>query len=105
MCTSDEIIEEYYSVFKRKRFHKYQDFVSNAELLIATIETKSTMYFPTNKLSILRDKDDNKFLELCSACMADFLVTGNTNDFTMSVYNQTRIVTPRQYWEKYKPAL
>ncbi|MBI3235060.1 MAG: putative toxin-antitoxin system toxin component, PIN family, partial [Bacteroidetes bacterium] len=103
LCVSDEVLEEYFSVLKRKRFQKYPDFVNKAEILIADIETKSTKFTPTTKLTIISDKDDNKFLELSSECKADFLITGNTNDFTIKRYKRTKIMTPKEYWENYKP--
>lgn len=104
LCVSDEILEEYYSVFKRNRFQKYSDFLNKAEMLIVDIETKSTKFFPTSRLTIISDKDDNKFLELSSESKADFLITGNTNDFTIKRYKRTKIVTPKEYWENYKPS-
>jgi len=36
-------------------------------------------------------------LELALESRADFLVTGNTNDFVISSYEQTKILTPREY--------
>jgi predicted nucleic acid-binding protein len=48
-------------------------------------------------------KDDNMFLELADECMADFIITGNTNDFTFSAYKQTKIVNPKEYWENHAP--
>lgn len=54
------------------------------------------------QLTIISDKDDNKLLELAEESTADFLITGNTNDFTLKKYKQTRIVTPKEYWENYK---
>lgn len=42
------------------------------------------------------------FLELADISKADFIITGNTNDFTMQIYNQTRILTPKEYWEEFK---
>jgi predicted nucleic acid-binding protein len=38
-------------------------------------------------------------LELAHECVADFIITGNKTDFTFNSYNQTQIVTPKQYWE------
>jgi len=54
-------------------------------------------------MQIVSDKDDNKILELADECGADFIITGNTNDFTFPLYKQTKIVTPKDYWENYKP--
>jgi predicted nucleic acid-binding protein len=41
-----------------------------------------------------KDEPDNRLLELADISKADFIITGNTNDFTMEIYNKTRIVTP-----------
>ena len=38
-------------------------------------------------------------LELAYESKADFIITGNTNDFTISEYLHTKIVTPREFWE------
>jgi putative PIN family toxin of toxin-antitoxin system len=103
LCISDEILQEYYLVFKRRKFEKYPDFVNKAELLISDIESKSTKFLPSKKLTIISDKDDNKFLELALECKADFLITGNTNDFTIKKYKRTKIVTPKEYWENHQP--
>jgi uncharacterized protein len=103
LCISDDMLKEYYDVLNRKRFSKYQDFVSKAEILLADIETKASKFSPAIKLTIISDKDDNKLLELADECKADFIITGNTNDFTMKKYKRTKIVTPKEYWEKFKP--
>ena len=103
LCISDDLLQEYYLVLRRKKFNKYPDFTNKAETLIADIESKSIKFSPTNKLTIISDKDDNKLLELAEESNADFLITGNTNDFTFRKYKQTRIVTPKEYWENHKP--
>jgi putative PIN family toxin of toxin-antitoxin system len=103
LCISDLLLEEYYAVFNRKKFAKYPDFLNKAEILVAGIETKCLKFTPKKKLTIIADKDDNKLLELADEAKADFLITGNINDFTMKKYKRTKIVTPREYWESFKP--
>lgn len=44
----------------------------------------------------------NRILELADISKADFIITGNTNDFTMKTHNKTKIVSPKEYWEKFK---
>ena len=61
------------------------------------------MFKPKIKLDILKDKPDNMILELADVSLADFIITGNTNDFTISHYRNTMIVSPKDYWEFYKP--
>jgi uncharacterized protein len=103
LCISDALLAEYYEVLKRKKFSKYPDFLTKAESLLAEIETKSLTYKPTFKLDIISDRNDNKLLELAGESNANFLITGNTNDFTMKKYGRTAIVSPNDYWNIYKP--
>ena len=94
---------EYYEVLARPKFLKFPDFFIRAELLLAEIEVRSTKYFPIITLNLISDNDDNRIIELADESKADFIITGNTKDFTFSVYKQTKIVSPREYWEIYKP--
>jgi predicted nucleic acid-binding protein len=52
-------------------------------------------------LNIIKDEKDNRFLELAVASDADFLITGNTNDFTMNQYGKTKIATPEEFINTY----
>lgn len=72
-------------------------------MLLADIASKAKKHQPTIKLDLINDQDDNRILELAETCQADFIITGNTNDFTFSSYLNTRIVTPKEYWENYLP--
>jgi uncharacterized protein len=103
LCVSEELLAEYYEVLNRPKFSKFQDFFIKAESLLADIETKSIKFKPTLKLDLISDKDDNMILELAEECKADFIITGNTTDFTFPSYKETKIVTPKEYWEIYKP--
>ena len=103
LCISDELMTEYYEVLARPRFAKFHDFFLRAEVLLAEIETKAIKYLPIIKIQLISDDDDNMILELADECSADFIITGNTTDFTFPVYKQTKIVTPRDYWENYQP--
>lgn len=103
LCISDELMAEYYEVLTRPKFVKFQDFFIRAEALLADIEAKATKYYPTIKLELISDDDDNMILELADECNADFVITGNTTDFTFLTYKQTKILTPKEYWDNYKP--
>ncbi len=102
LCISDELMAEYYEVLARPKFVKFQDFFIRAESLLADIETKATKYFPTITLDLISDDDDNMILELADECGADFVITGNTTDFTFTTYKQTKIVTPKEFWEHFQ---
>jgi putative PIN family toxin of toxin-antitoxin system len=101
-CISDDILEEYTDVLKRAKFSKYKGFSRNAQSLLTDIGDITVKYYPEIKLAIIKDLSDNKFLELAAAINADFLITGNTKDFTMSSFGQTEIITPKEYWETYR---
>lgn len=60
------------------------------------------MFEPQNKLKIIKDEPDNRLLELAEISDADFIITGNTNDFTMKIHLNTKIVSPKEFWEKYR---
>ncbi len=98
---SEELMTEYYEVLSRQKFARFPDFFSKAENLLADIETKAKKIIPSTKLDLISDKDDNMILELADECKADFIITGNTNDFTFSEHKQTRIVSPKEYWENH----
>jgi len=97
LCVSKALMLEYYDVLRRPKFAIYYDFVERAESLLAEIESKSTIYVPNVLLNLVSDKDDNKILELADVCKADYIITGNSNDFTLPIYKNTRIMNPKDY--------
>jgi putative PIN family toxin of toxin-antitoxin system len=102
ICVSNPIIKEYLEVLNRPKFSKFVDFKTNADFLIARLSEISEIYEPKAKLKIIKDEPDNRLLELAEISKADFIITGNTNDFTMEIHKKTRIVTPKEYWEEFK---
>ena len=104
LCISPPLLAEYYDVLERPKFTRFHEFTAKAKIVLANIEVKATSYQPRITLNIISDKDDNKILELADICEADFIVTGNTSDFTFPKYKRTKIVTPKDYWENHRPA-
>ncbi|GBU23985.1 hypothetical protein R83H12_00605 [Fibrobacteria bacterium R8-3-H12] len=103
LCLSGAVMQEYWDVLFREKFNKYPDFYLEALNLLEEIGNKAIIFYPVANLNLLNDKTDNKFLELADESNADFLITGNTNDFTISKYNETLIINPKDYWENYRP--
>ena len=77
LCCSKEIIAEYTTVLRRPKFMKYPDFATKTNGLLQDIESRSSMFEPKNTVKLLRDENDNRFLELAQASNAGFLITGN----------------------------
>ena len=102
VCLSEELLEEYLDVIHRPKFTKYPDFLRNAELVLNYLNKKSRKYTPLIAVDEIKDKDDNMLLELALEAKADFIITGNTNDFVMPEFKGTKIVTPKEYWDNYR---
>lgn len=96
-CNSPHVMNEYHAVLNRKKFARYSEFVENARYILARIEELALEYQPEKTHDIIKDESDNIFIDLAVASNANYIITGNTNDFTMSEYKNTRIVTPSEY--------
>jgi putative PIN family toxin of toxin-antitoxin system len=99
LCFSGALFTEYVEVLNREKFSKFPDFHARAQTLLIDIETYGVSFTPTGKVKIIGDEPDNRLLELAETCGADYLVTGNTNDFTMDEYKGTKIVSPKEFFE------
>ncbi|MFN0082215.1 MAG: putative toxin-antitoxin system toxin component, PIN family [Ferruginibacter sp.] len=101
ICILEELLLEYDKVLARPKFTKFPDFFLRAEALIAEIGARAVTYFSTIKLNLISDNDDNMIFELADECAADFIITGNMNDFTFTNYKTTKIVSPKEFWDVY----
>lgn len=101
VCISDSVFQEYITVLSRDKFLKYIEFRTNADIVLSTLEQIAIKYKPDIVINEIKDKSDNKFLELAVFANADFLITGNTNHFTISEYNSVKIISPKEYIDNY----
>ena len=101
VCISGPIFDEYVEVLSRPKFSVFKDFKSRAETFITKIQEVAVKFSPDITLNVISDEADNRFLELSVYAKADYLITGNTNDFTKDKYENVDIVTPREFWDKY----
>lgn len=99
ICVSQQLLDEYYAVLSRPKFSRFVDFYFNAKLLLVDIEKSALIYEPILKLNLISDKDDNMIIELADECLADYIITGNSTDFTFPIYKNTKIVSPKEFWE------
>ena len=101
LCLSNEIIKEYINVLNRPKFERFHNFKNNAEVVLNKLIEISTTFKPTEKVLIISDLSDNKFLELAKVSEANFLITGNSNDFTFDKFEKTQIVSPQIFYEHF----
>jgi hypothetical protein len=98
-CFSNSIFQEYQEVLARPKFSRFPDFIENSFIVLAQLRNKGVFFDPTQSVNLLKDKSDNKFLELAFESKAKFIITGNTLDFTLSDFDQTQIVSPKDFIE------
>lgn len=101
VCSSLEVFAEYIEVLHREKFAKYSRFLTNAEIVLNKMDELSLKFIPSEKLHVIDDESDNKFLELAVTAKADFLISGNTHHFEMKEYGDIKIVTPEEYINQY----
>jgi putative PIN family toxin of toxin-antitoxin system len=102
MCLSKALLDEYCEVLARPKFSKIPHFESNTDIVLNRFMKIALFYSPKICLDIIKDRDDNKLLELADESDADFLITGNHVDFNITHYKNTRIISPRSFWENYR---
>ena len=103
ICLSQEIFTEYVEVLNRDKFSKFTNFKAKADVVLSRLREIATFYQTNRQVEVLTDTSDNKFLELAAESAADYLTTGNTLDFTITEFEYTKILTPRDYWDNYAP--
>jgi putative PIN family toxin of toxin-antitoxin system len=101
VCLSIPLLQEYKNVLFREKFRKYIDFFEQAEFLVSYIEKEAELYYPKTKISLISDEPDNRLLELADESNADFIITGNTNDFKFPFYKNTKIISAKEFWESF----
>lgn len=101
LLTSEECFKEVVGVLQRPKFRKYY---SNDELLFFQSILLKELQFQLVKsnVSICRDPKDDKFLNLALESQADFLITGDNDLLTLKRFNNTEIISPREFLEKFK---
>lgn len=61
----------------------------------------STLVTPTNKIDVVSDPDDNKFLECAIEGQADFIVSGDHHLKDLKTFKNIQIMDPATFLEYY----
>lgn len=96
--TSIDIVAEVYRIF---RYPKIQKRITSVDqkALTRMVEDLVERVYPQERTHVLRDPDDEKYLEAASACDADYLVTGDRDLLSLKNFGTTRIVSPKEFVE------
>ena len=96
LFVSEAVLAEYREVFRRPKFARLNP--KDVSHLLRLIETEAAMVWPREVLAVSKHDSDNRFYECASAANADYIVTGNTKDFTKP-YKDVGIINSRQLME------
>lgn len=100
ICTSESVLAEYEQVSKYARIaNKYSKYTKKMSVMIEFTNKAGYLCTPFSEVNIIKDSSDNKFLDLAYACKADYLITGNHLDFTITEFHNTKIVNPKIFWD------
>jgi len=101
MCVSPAVLAEYEEVLRRPRLKFAAAKIDNT---LARVRSSARLVRPTTTLTISPHDSDNRFYECAEAAAADYIITGNTRDFSQD-HAPTRIITPRNFIEQIAPRL
>lgn len=61
------------------------------------LQKKAKIVIPNEKISVCRDEDDNRFLEVAVTSQAEFVITGDRDLLTLKKYQRTKILSPKEF--------
>lgn len=98
VITSDWLIEE----LEEKLIDKFKIQEETIEEIISLLKHKISCIRPLNSLpNICRDEDDNHVLQISEYILADFIITGDKDLLILEQFNQTKIVSPRDFYNTF----
>jgi len=95
IVTSPEILEEVREVFFRSKF----DFIDidKKNEFILNLASLAEIIYPTHKVDICRDKDDNKFIEAAISAKVNFIVSSDKDLQVIKEYNGIKIISVDEF--------
>ncbi len=96
LYTSHEILAELQSKLEQKLDYSLAQNVAVRHF----IESLATVVYPTVRLNVVRDPDDNKILERAVEAKATAILTFDKDLLDLKEYQNTKIIHPRllKYW-------
>ena len=98
LCYDARILGEYRDVLRRPALPFEEEAIAS---FLAQIQAQGEMVVPELLSVGLRDEDDAPCLEVAAAARVEFLVTGNLRHFPEDGWNRIRIVSPREFLDRF----
>ena len=95
---SPEIVEEYQEIVE-EMINRKQGYM-NRNLLDPLLQ-RVTIILPVKKAAVCRDPDDNKFLDCARDSRALYIVSGDKDLLVLEHYENTDIITAKEFCERY----
>jgi uncharacterized protein len=96
LCISKEIIHEVLGVLAQK-FSKGPEELSRTAVFLSEL---AELVVPRKKLAVLDDEPDNRILECAATGKVDVIVTGDRAMLNLKKYEETRILSLRQFLDE-----
>lgn len=95
LFVSKEILQEIEEVIKRPKFKKVMNTVGLTpdQIIQKIISVSRIVIGPKLRISVCRDKEDNKFLECAENAKAHFIISGDKDLLSLKKYKNIKIVT------------
>ena len=96
-------LAELYEVLSKRKFRRYIDEVDIRSFL-AALAREAQWVDVDARITVCRDPDDNKFLELAVSGCATHIVTGDADLLVLNPFRGIQILTPHSFLELPPPA-
>lgn len=93
-----EIVDEYQEIVE-EMVRRKQGHINRS--LLAPLLRKITIIVSEKKADLCRDPDDNKFLDCARDSKALYIVSGDKDLLVLEHYENTDIITAKEFCEKY----
>jgi len=93
---SNEILGELQDIFNRPKFDKYSSMLVRNEFLNDFLEVVESVEI-LQKITICRDRKDDKFLELAVNGKANYIITGDQDLLVLHPFQDIAIISVSDY--------
>jgi putative PIN family toxin of toxin-antitoxin system len=96
LLVSEATVAELDAVLRRRKFNKYVPEEKRLEFLAALVR-EAEQVEATEVLTVCRDAEDNKFLELAVSGRASHIISGDGDLLALHPFRGISIVTPQSF--------
>lgn len=100
VIVSESTYAELQEVISRSKFNKYIRKIDRKRFLIR-YKSESLLIPVVHSVSVCRDPDDNRFLELALSGKANCIVSSDPDLLVLNPFENIPILTPKEFLEKF----